>query len=63
MIEAEVLKWRVRRGSREALPRMYAKYVHMLLTLALGLANQVVLKGGRTTTRNIVLGQTNTNQE
>jgi RNA polymerase sigma-70 factor (ECF subfamily) len=39
MIEAEVLKWKLRRGSREALARIYAKYVHMLLTLAVGLLN------------------------
>jgi len=39
MIEDEVLKWRLRRGSREALARIYTKYVHLLLTVALGLLN------------------------
>ncbi len=39
MIEDELLKWRFRRGSREALARIYEKYVHLLLSLALGLLN------------------------
>lgn len=39
MIEDEVLKWKFRRGSREALARIYEKYVHLLLTVALGLLN------------------------
>lgn len=39
MIEDEVLKWRFRRGSREALARIYEKYVHLLLSVAMGLLN------------------------
>jgi len=39
MIEDEVLKWRFRRGSREALARIYEKYVHLLLSIAMGLLN------------------------
>jgi RNA polymerase sigma-70 factor (ECF subfamily) len=39
MIEDEVLKWRFRRGSREALSRIYEKYVHLLLSIAMGLLN------------------------
>jgi RNA polymerase sigma factor (sigma-70 family) len=39
MIEDELLKWRFRRGSREALARIYEKYVHLLLRIALGLLN------------------------
>lgn len=39
MIEDEVLKWRLRRGNREALARIYGKYVHLLLSLAFGLLN------------------------
>jgi RNA polymerase sigma-70 factor (ECF subfamily) len=39
MIEDEVLKWKFRRGNREALARIYAKYVNTLLSLALGLLN------------------------
>jgi len=39
MIEDELLKWRLRRGSREALARIYEKYVHLLLSIALGLLN------------------------
>lgn len=38
-IEDELLKWRFRRGSREALARIYEKYVHALLSLAMGLLN------------------------
>jgi RNA polymerase sigma-70 factor (ECF subfamily) len=37
MIEDELLKWRFRRGSREALARIYEKYVHLLLSVAMGL--------------------------
>jgi RNA polymerase sigma-70 factor (ECF subfamily) len=37
MIEDELLKWRFRCGSREALARIYEKYVHLLLSIALGL--------------------------
>jgi RNA polymerase sigma-70 factor (ECF subfamily) len=39
MIEDELLKWRFRRGSREALARIYEKYVRLLLSIALGLLN------------------------
>jgi len=39
MIEDEVLKWKFKRGSREALSRIYEKYVHSLLSLAMGLLN------------------------
>jgi len=39
MIEDELLKWRFRRGSREALARIYGKYVHLLLSVAMGLLN------------------------
>ena len=38
-IEDELLKWRFRRGSREALARIYEKYVHLLLSVAMGLLN------------------------
>jgi RNA polymerase sigma-70 factor, ECF subfamily len=38
-IEDELLKWRFRRGSREALARIYEKYVHLLLSIAMGLLN------------------------
>jgi len=39
MIEDEFLKWKFRRGSREALSRIYEKYVNSLLSLAMGLLN------------------------
>ncbi len=39
MIEDEVLKWRFKRGSREALARIHEKYVHLLLSVAMGLLN------------------------
>ncbi len=39
MIEDELLKWRFSRGSREALARIYEKYVNTLLSLAMGLLN------------------------
>lgn len=39
MIEDELLKWRLRRGSQEALARIYEKYVHLLLSIAMGLLN------------------------
>jgi RNA polymerase sigma-70 factor (ECF subfamily) len=39
MIEDEVLEWRFKRGSREALARIYEKYVNALLSLAMGLLN------------------------
>jgi RNA polymerase sigma-70 factor (ECF subfamily) len=35
-----LLKWKLRRGSREALARVYEKYVDAMLTLAMGLLNQ-----------------------
>jgi RNA polymerase sigma factor (sigma-70 family) len=37
MIEDELLKWRFKRGSREALQRIYEKYLYYLLTLAMAL--------------------------
>ncbi len=39
MLEDELLKLRFRRGSREALARIYEKYVDTMLTLAVGLLN------------------------
>ncbi len=39
MIEDELLKWRFKRGSREALRRIYEKYLDYLLTLAMALLN------------------------
>ncbi len=39
MIEDEILKWRFRQGSSEALCRIYEKYLDYLLTLAVGFAN------------------------
>jgi len=39
MIEDEFLKWKFKRGSREALSRIYEKYVNSLLSLAMGLLN------------------------
>jgi RNA polymerase sigma-70 factor (ECF subfamily) len=39
MIEDELLKWKFKLGSREALSRIYQKYVHSLLGLAMGLLN------------------------
>jgi RNA polymerase sigma factor (sigma-70 family) len=39
MIEDEWLKWRFRHGSRAALARIYEKYVHLLLSVAVGLLN------------------------
>ena len=38
-IEDELLKWRFKRGSRAALARIYEKYVHVLLSVAMGLLN------------------------
>lgn len=38
-IEDELLKWRFKRGSREALARIYEKHVNALLNLAIGLLN------------------------
>ncbi len=40
MLEDEWLKWKLRRGSPDALARVYEKYVNMMLTLAMGLLNQ-----------------------
>jgi RNA polymerase sigma-70 factor (ECF subfamily) len=40
MLEDEWLKWKLRRGSREALARVYEKYIDAMLTLAMGLLNQ-----------------------
>jgi RNA polymerase sigma-70 factor, ECF subfamily len=37
MLEDELLKWKFRRGSREALSRIYEKYFDSMLTLAMGL--------------------------
>ena len=39
MLEDEWLKWQFRRGSREALARIYEKYLDSMLTLAMGLLN------------------------
>ena len=39
MIEDEILKWKFKRGSSEALSRIYEKYVHSMLSLAMGLLN------------------------
>jgi RNA polymerase sigma-70 factor (ECF subfamily) len=41
MLEDEWLKWKFRRGSREALARIYEKYLDPMLTLAMGLLNDV----------------------
>ncbi len=37
MWEDELLKWKLRRGSTEALARVYEKYLDSMLTLAMGL--------------------------
>jgi len=39
MLEDELLKWKFRRGSREALAKIYEKYLDPMLTLAAGLLN------------------------
>jgi RNA polymerase sigma-70 factor (ECF subfamily) len=39
MLEDELLKWKLRRGSKDALARVYEKYVDAMLTLAMGLLN------------------------
>jgi RNA polymerase sigma-70 factor (ECF subfamily) len=39
MLEDELLKWKLRRGSPEALAQVYEKYVDVMLTLAMGLLN------------------------
>ncbi len=39
MLEDQRLKWQFRRGSRDALARIYEKYLDPMLTLAMGLLN------------------------
>jgi RNA polymerase sigma factor (sigma-70 family) len=39
MIEDELLKWRFKHGSKDALQRIYEKYLNHLLTLAMALLN------------------------
>jgi RNA polymerase sigma-70 factor, ECF subfamily len=39
MLEDEVLKWKFKRGSDEALTLIYEKYLDSMLTLAMGLLN------------------------
>jgi RNA polymerase sigma factor (sigma-70 family) len=39
MIEDEVLKWKFKCGSRDALQRIYEKYLNYLLTVAMALLN------------------------
>jgi DNA-directed RNA polymerase specialized sigma24 family protein len=39
MIEDEVLKWKFKCGSTEALRRIYEKYLDRLLTIAMALLN------------------------
>ena len=39
MIEDELLKWRFKRGSKDALRRIYEKYLNHLLTLTMALLN------------------------
>lgn len=41
MLEDELLKWRFKRGSNEALTLIYEKYLEPMLTLAMGLLNDV----------------------
>jgi RNA polymerase sigma factor (sigma-70 family) len=41
MLEDELLKWQFRRGSQEALARIYEKYLDTMLTLAVGLLHDV----------------------
>jgi RNA polymerase sigma-70 factor (ECF subfamily) len=41
MVEDKLLIWRFKRGSREALQRIYEKYVVYLVTLATALSNDV----------------------
>ncbi len=40
MLEDQWLKWKLRRGSAEALARVYEKYLKAMLALAMGLLNQ-----------------------
>jgi RNA polymerase sigma factor (sigma-70 family) len=39
MVEDQLLKWKLRRGSKEALAQVYQKYIDSMLTLAIGLLN------------------------
>jgi len=39
MVEDQLLKWKLRRGSKEALAQVYQKYIDSMLTLAVGLLN------------------------
>jgi len=41
MIEDELLKWKFKHGSIDALQRIYEKYLNSLLTLAMALLNEV----------------------
>ena len=41
MLEDELLKWRFKCGSRDALSRIYEKYLNHMLTLAMGLLNDM----------------------
>jgi DNA-directed RNA polymerase specialized sigma24 family protein len=41
MIEDKLLMWKFKRGSRDALQRIYEKYVGYLVTLATALLNDV----------------------
>lgn len=41
MLEDELLKWKFKRGSTEALTRIYEKYLDSMLTLAVGLLSDV----------------------
>jgi RNA polymerase sigma factor (sigma-70 family) len=38
-MEDQLLKWKLRRGDKEALARVYEKYIDSMLTLAIGLLN------------------------
>jgi len=42
MLEDEWLKWKLRRGSPQALARVYEKYIDAMLTLAMGLLGRRV---------------------
>ena len=44
-IEDELLKWRFRRGSRDVLCRIYDRYRHDLLRLAVALSNDGAAPG------------------
>ena len=39
MLEDELLKWKFKRGSQEALSRIYEKYIDLMLTLAMAMLN------------------------